>query len=117
MDQQRSVPQSRTMTVLLWVALLAGLTGFGLALAALHVPSVVGSLIIASIAALVLLRLREERHPERFATSGADLTVYAEDRERYVPDLDLISGGAPSDDAVTTEIPVIERPAELRRAG
>ncbi|HET8994843.1 MULTISPECIES: hypothetical protein [unclassified Rhodococcus (in: high G+C Gram-positive bacteria)] len=45
---------------LLWCALLAGLIGSGIAVYALHVNGAVGSLIVASVAGLVLLRLRAD---------------------------------------------------------
>ncbi|MFZ3394904.1 hypothetical protein TVH25_16730 [Rhodococcus sp. 7Tela_A2] len=45
---------------LLWFALLIGLVGAGIAVYALHVHGAVGSLIVASVAGLVLLRLRSE---------------------------------------------------------
>ncbi|UYP20128.1 hypothetical protein OED52_06185 [Rhodococcus sp. Z13] len=46
--------------VLLWVALLAGLIGAGAAVYRLHVHATVAALIVASVAGLVLLRLRAE---------------------------------------------------------
>lgn len=49
---------------LLWLALLAGLVGAGVAVYALHVNGAVGSLIVASVAGLVLLRLRPEAQGE-----------------------------------------------------
>lgn len=55
--------------VVLWCALLVGLIGAGVAVNALHVHGAVGSLIVASVAGLVLLRLRPaaqlEVEPER----------------------------------------------------
>jgi hypothetical protein len=45
---------------LLWCALVVGLIGSGIAVYALHVNGAVGSLIVASVAGLVLLRLRPE---------------------------------------------------------
>lgn len=54
---------------LLWLGLLAGLVGAGIFVYALHVHGAVASLIIASVAGLVLLRLRPEAgdDPERDA--------------------------------------------------
>lgn len=49
---------------LLWIALLAGLIGAGTAVYALHVNGAVASLIVASVAGLVLLRLRSQARDE-----------------------------------------------------
>ncbi|MFD3810756.1 hypothetical protein [Rhodococcus sp. NPDC058639] len=49
---------------LLWFALLIGLVGAGVAVYALHVHGAVGSLIVASVSGLVLLRLRAEAQSE-----------------------------------------------------
>lgn len=45
---------------LLWCALVAGLVGAGVAVYSLHVYGAVGALIVASVAGLVLLRVRAE---------------------------------------------------------
>lgn len=49
---------------LLWFGLLAGLVGAGTAVYSLHVYGAVGSLIVASVAGLVLLRIRPEARDE-----------------------------------------------------
>ncbi|WP_241385163.1 hypothetical protein [Rhodococcus sp. CH91] len=57
--------------VLLWIALLGGLAGAVIAVYSLHVNGAVASLIVASVAGLVLLRLR----PESREGTDADIAL------------------------------------------